>query len=412
MKISISSLFLLLLFISAKGFSQVGINTENPHPSTMLDIDSDNKGLLIPRIALTSETDATTIDNPATGLLVYKNGGSGTLADGFYYWDGSKWVPLRADNTSFWSPNGNEVATGAFIGTTNNEPLIIKINDVVAGRIKVDGGLELGAGSSSSESGVALGNGAQGNGTLGIGIGRYARGNGNYATAVGVEADALEYNSTAFGHLAKSNTQESVAFGAGTIAGGGNSATAIGSYALANGEKAFALGPNTEATAKNAFALGIGTKANKENTIILGEDRTPVGDVTPAAIFVGIGTKNPIARLDVNGQFKLGQKGNHIRNVVGLDLILGAEVIVPANDKFILSIPIPAENQPFTVNGAVNFTLQNSVATDDIIIASSRFLDTTTVRVILRNPTASDISLNALKAYISIVEFGSPDYTP
>lgn len=72
-------LFLLPLVIaSAVAFSQVGINTSTPDPSSILDIQSTNKGLLIPRVALTGKTDVTTIPNPARALLVYNTANAGT----------------------------------------------------------------------------------------------------------------------------------------------------------------------------------------------------------------------------------------------------------------------------------------------------------------------------------------------
>jgi hypothetical protein len=51
-----------------------------------------NKGLLIPRVALTSTTDATTIQSPALSLLVYNLGTGGLTTAGYYYWNGSQWV--------------------------------------------------------------------------------------------------------------------------------------------------------------------------------------------------------------------------------------------------------------------------------------------------------------------------------
>jgi uncharacterized protein YjdB len=56
-----------------------------------------HKGLLLPRINLASETDATTIPNPAEGLFVYATGDLAVkgdqagLAKGVYVWDGEKW---------------------------------------------------------------------------------------------------------------------------------------------------------------------------------------------------------------------------------------------------------------------------------------------------------------------------------
>jgi hypothetical protein len=66
-------LFIILLsssFIQSEVFSQVLISENNgsPHSSAMLEIQSDARGVLIPR--LTSE-ERTGISLPAEGLLVY-----------------------------------------------------------------------------------------------------------------------------------------------------------------------------------------------------------------------------------------------------------------------------------------------------------------------------------------------------
>ncbi|HMP95090.1 MAG TPA: hypothetical protein PKD90_19575, partial [Phnomibacter sp.] len=54
------------LTLSTTTLAQVGIGTNTPNASAALDIDFANKGLLIPRINLTSLTDAGTIPSPAT----------------------------------------------------------------------------------------------------------------------------------------------------------------------------------------------------------------------------------------------------------------------------------------------------------------------------------------------------------
>ena len=59
----------------------VGMGTSSPDPSAALDIFSGNKGLLIPRVALTGALDGTTIPSPATGLLVYNTNFAGTVPD-------------------------------------------------------------------------------------------------------------------------------------------------------------------------------------------------------------------------------------------------------------------------------------------------------------------------------------------
>ena len=76
--ILITAIFFL---IGETAFSQsVGINSTGtaPNTSAMLDVDASNKGMLNPRVSLTSTTDATTIPSPATSLLVYNSNASMT----------------------------------------------------------------------------------------------------------------------------------------------------------------------------------------------------------------------------------------------------------------------------------------------------------------------------------------------
>lgn len=90
------------LLFSVTIYSQVGIGTSSPDSSAMLDVVASDKGLLIPRVALTSAIDQTTIPSPAVGLLVY-NTGAGTLTyKGFVFWNGTEWRSIN--NTSTINP--------------------------------------------------------------------------------------------------------------------------------------------------------------------------------------------------------------------------------------------------------------------------------------------------------------------
>ena len=86
----------VLLVTTAVSQNGVSINAAPGVPadnSAMLDIVSSSKGLLIPRVALQSTTDVTTIPMPALSLLVYNTNASmagGGL--GFWYWNGTLWV--------------------------------------------------------------------------------------------------------------------------------------------------------------------------------------------------------------------------------------------------------------------------------------------------------------------------------
>jgi hypothetical protein len=61
-------------------------------PTAALNVVSDNKGVLLPRVTLKSPTDKVTIANPTTGLLVYNTGTESTFTiKGYMYWDGVSW---------------------------------------------------------------------------------------------------------------------------------------------------------------------------------------------------------------------------------------------------------------------------------------------------------------------------------
>lgn len=72
---------------------RVSVGTSNGHPSAALNIYSNNKGVLLPRVTLTGSNDITTIPNPAKGLLVYNTGDNDQFAiSGFLYWNGTSWM--------------------------------------------------------------------------------------------------------------------------------------------------------------------------------------------------------------------------------------------------------------------------------------------------------------------------------
>lgn len=102
-------LFGLLLFIQITFSQNVGIGTTTPHASAALDIQSTNKGMLVPRIALTSVNLASPVSSPADALLVYNTATAGSgdysVTPGFYYWNSttSQWIAINGAKVN----NGN-----------------------------------------------------------------------------------------------------------------------------------------------------------------------------------------------------------------------------------------------------------------------------------------------------------------
>ncbi|WP_298956212.1 hypothetical protein [uncultured Nonlabens sp.] len=81
---------LSLSFVNA----QVGINVQYPDQSAILDISSEDKGILFPRMDLKNLSESEPVNNPATGLVVWNTDASNNGADsGFYYWNNS-WTKL------------------------------------------------------------------------------------------------------------------------------------------------------------------------------------------------------------------------------------------------------------------------------------------------------------------------------
>jgi len=84
----------MLSGLSVTSLAQVKITDgvdQTMNENSLLELESINKGLLIPRVALVNlnQTDPLTAPVP-TGMLVYSTGG--TVPDGFYYWNGSMWI--------------------------------------------------------------------------------------------------------------------------------------------------------------------------------------------------------------------------------------------------------------------------------------------------------------------------------
>jgi hypothetical protein len=126
---------LIAFFVAANAHAQnifpstgsAGIGTTTPNASSVLDMVSTSKGLLVPRMTK-NQRDA--IASPATGLLIYLTNGT----PGFYYYSGTVWTAItpKANGWSLTGNSGTNPATN-FIGTSDAQPLVFKINNQKAG---------------------------------------------------------------------------------------------------------------------------------------------------------------------------------------------------------------------------------------------------------------------------------------
>ena len=129
-------LTIIALSLSLTMASQVGIGTITPDAGSLLDIESPDKGLLIPRVSIDNLNNIAPITGGATeSLLVYNT--NTTTGKGFYYWDGSQWVNM---NSMDWKLRGN-LGTDEdtdFVGTLDNEALTFRTNDIERFRVAND----------------------------------------------------------------------------------------------------------------------------------------------------------------------------------------------------------------------------------------------------------------------------------
>ncbi len=92
------AVLILLLFISNRAIyaQSVGINDNGSSPNNQasLDLQSSDKGLLIPRIALQSLSSPSPLGNHVLSMCVYNTTTNLELQPGFYVNNGSKWISL------------------------------------------------------------------------------------------------------------------------------------------------------------------------------------------------------------------------------------------------------------------------------------------------------------------------------
>ncbi|MES1216058.1 MAG: hypothetical protein ABUT20_11120, partial [Bacteroidota bacterium] len=322
----------------------IGVGTTSPDLSSVMEISSIEKGLLIPRMTQ-SQRDA--IASPSLSLLIYQTDGT----PGFYYYNGISWTIIGGSNNNIWSLSGNAGTNPSanFIGTTDNQSLVFKVNNEAAGKIDVANfNLFLGQRAGTNNTGntnVALGPEAFFSNTSGsfntavgvqalfsnttgganIAIGQSALGHnttGTANTAIGVSAIATTSTATgntAVGHssLAATTTGfQNTAIGANTLVsnttganntvsgnsslssnttGGLNSAYGLAALALnTTGNKNSAFGAQSNVGSNNltnATAIGANSRSDCSNCLVLGS----VNGINSASdnAHVGIGTTNP-----------------------------------------------------------------------------------------------------------------------
>lgn len=242
----------------------VQIGSESPPASSILDVSSTSKGILIPRM---TKVQRNAIISPVVGLLIYQTNGT----PGFYYHTGSSWQPVKPDNN--WSLIGNSGTDPAtnFLGTTDTARLKFKVDGQLSGLItKADSNTTFGF-----KAGVSLTSGCKRNTFIGCG-------SGLGATDIGSDNTLIGFNS-------------------GNINGTGRNNTCVGSRA----------GENNTGGSNTFIGQESGTfnSAGRENTFV-GQSAGRSNTVGISNVFIG--TQSGFANQSGSNNVIIGfQTGDH-----------------------------------------------------------------------------------------------------
>jgi hypothetical protein len=358
-------LFILLISIlfTPIAKAQVGFGIKTPDLSAVVELSSSNKGLLIPRINLTNLASATTpILNPANGLIVYNT--NTTTGQGLYYYSTpilNRWVKIF-DIVNAWNLSGNQntVPGTNFIGTTDNQDVVFKRNNIISGRLNAQRnntsfGLKslssINAGSGLVAIGYeALFNNKDGNGSIAYGNQALRDGiNGSFNMALGNQS------------LFKTTTGSELNIGIGNSAlflnTTGSHNTAIGKNSLYN---------NTTVGYNNGN-IGIGNAALQNN--VIGTNNIAIGNEALSQNLsnqnIGIGIKSLSAQ--VTSQYNLAIGNYSLQNNTSgtINVALGTYALY--------------NNKIGFYNNAIGYnSLYNSVNNFNIAIGNSAALNLTT----------------------------------
>lgn len=262
-------------------------------PGAILDLESNNRALLLPRVELTSTTSWAPLNGAAPaegGYTVYNTSTTTTEGSaaypvlsggaGEYYWDGGGWVakkynaasgyqePFQVEgtttkattNTQNIYQNGN-LGLGDF--STSNPIAKLDVRGAIRG-----GTDHLGAVGSNSAA-FGLGNTASGQYAIATGSGTIA--SGSRSTAMGLNSTASGSTSIAMGLGTTASGDRSTAIGNGSIASGVES-VAVGQFTTASGLLSIATGYSSTASGNFSTAMGIRTVAASNHETVIGSD--------------------------------------------------------------------------------------------------------------------------------------------
>ncbi|MBN8674673.1 MAG: hypothetical protein J0L56_11090 [Chitinophagales bacterium] len=340
-----SSILISIFFYCFQLQAQVGIGTNTPHNTAVLELNSISKGFLAPRMNSSSRTG---IVSPATGLLVFD-----TDVNRFYFYNGSSWVYLDSGSAvpqsvitdtlqGYWRFGGNSVRAGVgdYLGTYNNRSLLFGTNNTLHTGLDSNGYFGIGTisplykvhikGTSDVTQLVIQANASQSNSNplirlkdnngadlmwihsdnqVNTFIGRYSGGVNNF-TGGGSDNTAVGYETLSSNTIGFLNTAVGKRAMIANSTGAGNSAFGAGALQKSNGSNNVAMGYHAlweNTNGHNNTAIGTLALVNK----ISGDQNTAIGYFSSGN---GIGNYSNVTAV---GSYSLLQSTGSYNTVVG-----------------------------------------------------------------------------------------------
>jgi Chaperone of endosialidase/Head domain of trimeric autotransporter adhesin len=317
----IVSHFMIICAIQVAGLmpvqaQNVGIGTQNPAYSAALEVSSNNKGLLIPRLTTAQKL---AIDTPVNGLLIYQT----DAAAGFWYYNGATWRAI-SNGAAFFCISPYDQASIIYndMPDAYGKNFLLNADSINYNTSGPIGSLQpkqffLPGKQGAFRAGAVTGNvwniDSIGNASFAAGydtkatkpgtvaMGTSSQATGNWATALGYNTQASDMAATALGNFSKASAAFATAMGNTTNASG-VAATAMGEYTTASGQHSLAGGSDTQATGSDAVAFGQETTAGGATAFATGSGTTASGDASVAAGFGALASGHYAMALGAGAQ--------------------------------------------------------------------------------------------------------------
>ena len=122
---------LMLIGTMAKAQVKVGKNPTSINANAVFEMEDTTKGMLLPRLALSSSSAFTPLTAHVRGMVVYNTATALDVTPGFYYNDGVKWVRIAGSPSSTGSGNLTSTSGGALIVTGGTGATLINASIAV-----------------------------------------------------------------------------------------------------------------------------------------------------------------------------------------------------------------------------------------------------------------------------------------